>query len=122
MISAIIPVLNAAKKLPSTLASLHDGTAAGKLAEVIVVDGGSRDDSRRIAERSGARVLEGPAGRGVQLRLGATGAAAPWLFFRHSDTRPDPGWGQAMAPILLAPSQDRAAVIKLPQQAKFMTA
>ena len=63
--------------LPSLLAQTH---------QVIVSDGGSRDRSVEIARELGARVVEGPAGRGRQLNRGAAEADAPILLFVHADT------------------------------------
>ena len=68
MISIIIPTLNEAELLPALLADLAREAAA---AEVIVVDGGSIDDTAEIARRAGARLLRTAAGRGRQLAAGA---------------------------------------------------
>lgn len=112
-LSIIIPVLDAAAHLPATLASLNGAKKCGLVHEVIVVDGGSRDGSPQVAADLGARVVTSARGRGVQLRTGAEAATAPWLFFLHADTRPDPAWPEAVAPILAAPSRDVAAVFRL---------
>ncbi|MCY4189414.1 MAG: glycosyltransferase, partial [Bryobacterales bacterium] len=61
-ISVIIPALNEAERIGATLRSLN-GTGA---AEIIVVDGGSRDATVQIAEAHGAHVVRGPANRGKQ--------------------------------------------------------
>ena len=54
--------------------------------EVIVSDGGSGDRTREVAARFGARVVEGPAGRGAQLNRGAAVTSAELLLFLHADT------------------------------------
>jgi rSAM/selenodomain-associated transferase 2 len=55
--------------------------------EVIVSDGGSDDGTRTVARELGARVVEGPPGRGGQLNRGAAAAAgADVLLFLHADT------------------------------------
>jgi hypothetical protein len=66
-LSVVIPALNAAATLPACLARL-DGAD-----EIILVDGGSTDDTVRIAEAAGARVVIAPKGRGIQLRAGGRG-------------------------------------------------
>lgn len=60
--------------------------------ETIVVDGGSSDDSAVIARATGARVVEAPRGRGIQLAAGAAAASGEWLLFLHADCRLEAGW------------------------------
>ncbi len=109
-LSVVIPALNAAKELERTLGALVTG---GEVAEIIVVDGGSCDGSEAVARRFGACLVETGRGRGVQLRAGAAVAKAEWLLFLHADTRPDPGWTEAIAPFLSQPGLDHAAVFRL---------
>lgn len=82
MISAVIPTLNAGAALAAALGSLPRGL----VAEVIVSDGGSADDTLDVAARQGAVVVEGPAGRGAQMVRGAEVARGDWLLFLHADT------------------------------------
>ena len=58
----------------------------GPAAEIIVVDGGSRDDSVAVAKGAGVRVLERRRGRGLQLDEGARAASCDWLWFLHADS------------------------------------
>ncbi len=82
-ISIIIPALNEAPGLMATLAT----TRGASTGEVIVVDGGSEDDTVAIAESFGARVLTARAGRACQMNAGATEASGEVLLFLHADTR-----------------------------------
>ncbi|MBM3587569.1 MAG: glycosyltransferase [Alphaproteobacteria bacterium] len=91
-VSAIIPALNAAASLPATLAVLR-----GQVAEIIIADGGSSDGTMELAEAAGAGVISAPRGRGPQLRAAAEAATQPWLLALHADTRPGPGWQDAVA-------------------------
>lgn len=112
-LSVIIPALNAADQLRLTLTALSAGQDADAIAEIIVVDGGSRDETCAVARDFGAHVIPSARGRGAQLRVGASAATAPWLFFLHADTRPDPGWSEAILPFLAEPARDQAAVFRL---------
>ena len=84
-LSIIIPVLNEAGVLPGLLDHLVPLRACG--AEVIVVDGGSGDDSQQIASRAGAQVICTGRGRARQMNAGASAAHGDALLFLHADTR-----------------------------------
>jgi rSAM/selenodomain-associated transferase 2 len=85
MISVIIPALDEEKALPVTLTSLMQ--QAGDY-EVIVVDGGSRDRTRDIAQADmRVKLLTTARGRGFQMNAGARIARGEWLLFLHADTR-----------------------------------
>ena len=64
----------------------HLPAALAVADEVIVADGGSADDTVAVARALGARVIEGPPGRGGQLNRGAAAAGAGVLLFLHADT------------------------------------
>ncbi|MBN2704922.1 MAG: TIGR04283 family arsenosugar biosynthesis glycosyltransferase [Deltaproteobacteria bacterium] len=85
-ISVVIPVLDEASILPATLAALQLEKCPG-VVEVLVVDGGSRDQSAELAAVAGGRVLHSAPGRGRQLNAGARAARGAVLFFLHADTR-----------------------------------
>jgi len=92
MISVVIPTLDAETSLPDTLSALIPAAVDGIVREVIVVDGGSRDRTRDIADATGAGVIVSEAGRGSQLAAGAERAKHPWLLFLNADTVLAPGW------------------------------
>ena len=101
MIAAVIPTLDAARHLPRLLAALSAANAAkatadaGRVALVVVSDGGSRDRTAALAGEAGAQVVFSPKGRGLQLAAGADAAiaaGADWLLFVHADSVPGAGW------------------------------
>lgn len=91
MISAVIPTLNSAASIGQCLDGLM-APGENMISEIIVSDGGSSDETVEIAERFGAKVLKGTAGRGRQLAAGSRAAKGPWLLFLHSDTCLSTGW------------------------------
>ncbi|MGB7318052.1 MAG: TIGR04283 family arsenosugar biosynthesis glycosyltransferase [Planktotalea sp.] len=91
-ISVVIPVLNAQHVLAGCAASLMEGVEAGLIRELIVSDGGSDDDTRRIADEIGAVWISGAASRGGQLKRGCEIAQGTWIMVLHADTQLEPGW------------------------------
>ena len=80
--SVVIPVLNDADALRLLIADLRQSPSL----QIIVVDGGSSDDSLDVA-READLVLSSPRGRGRQLRRGSERASGDWLWFLHADSR-----------------------------------
>jgi rSAM/selenodomain-associated transferase 2 len=98
VLSVVIPALNAAHCLPATLRSV-----AG-VDEVVVADGGSSDDTARIAAQAGARVVTTSRGRGTQLTSGIAVARGDWLLLLHADTRLGDDWREAATAAMANPS------------------
>ena len=92
MISIVIPTLNVEARLPACLGALVSANVAGLVKEVIVVDAGSHDGTREIADGFGARLIEAAPGRGGQLKAGAAAARSDWLLFLHADTVLEETW------------------------------
>jgi rSAM/selenodomain-associated transferase 2 len=87
-LSIIVPVINEAASIESSLAALSPLRHAG--AEVIVVDGGSTDQTVALAQSVAGRIITAPRGRGAQMNAGAAVASGDVLLFLHSDTRLPP--------------------------------
>lgn len=80
-LSVIIPTLNEEARIGALINELRRPDV-----EVIVADGGSRDNTREVAASHGARVIIAPRGRGPQLNSGAALARGRDLLFLHADT------------------------------------
>ena len=87
-LAVVIPTLNEERSIGLCLDSVgtHDGV------EVVVVDGGSADNTVRCAREAGARVVEDSPGRGSQLNLGARSTDSDRLLFLHADCVLPDGW------------------------------
>lgn len=81
-ISIIIPTLNESKNIQATLSSTQISTNI----EVIVVDGGSKDNTVDMAECFGVKVITGYQNRARQMNAGAKNATGDILLFLHADT------------------------------------
>ncbi|SRR5579883_1029591 len=84
-VSIIIPTLNEAASLGRTLHCLSVLTPPAW--EVLVIDGGSQDETVAIAQTAGAKVIVAEqAGRSIQMNRGAAIATGEVLCFLHADT------------------------------------
>jgi rSAM/selenodomain-associated transferase 2 len=84
-VSIIIPTLNEASCLERTLHQLSILNPPPQ--EILVVDGGSEDETIAIANKAGVKVLScQPPGRSLQMNYGAKAATGDILCFLHADT------------------------------------
>lgn len=91
-VAVVIPTLDEEKALPSCLVSVEEGAD-----ELVVSDGGSRDDTIAIVHaHPTARLVTGRAGRGAQLNAGADATSSPILLFVHADCRLQAEWRPAL--------------------------
>jgi rSAM/selenodomain-associated transferase 2 len=85
VLSIVMPVLDEGERIGAAIDALAPLVARG--AELIVVDGGSRDGTADRARACGAVVLEAPRSRSAQMNAGAASARGRSLLFLHADTR-----------------------------------
>ena len=86
-VSIVIPTLNEENSISQTL---HAVARLAEPVEVIVVDGGSDDETARLVRACGARIIEAQRGRGAQMHAGALATRGSVLWFLHADTSPQP--------------------------------
>ncbi len=100
MLAVIIPTLNAETCLPSLLPELGD-------VRLIISDGGSVDETLKLAVSSGAQIARGAPGRGAQMARGAelagAGSGVTSYLFLHADCTLLPGWKQTVMTALQTP-------------------
>jgi rSAM/selenodomain-associated transferase 2 len=106
-VAVLIPTLdeeeNLRRNLPAVLAAAD---------EVVVSDGGSRDGSCAVARGLGARVVEGPPGRGGQLNRAAAATSADALLVVHADTVLPPGGVDAVRRAVAAGARGGAFLVR----------
>jgi len=83
-VSVIIPVFNEVLAIQEALAKLQWLTEAGH--EVMLVDGGSVDESVALAQQGSVRVIRSVKGRARQMNTGARQSSGDLLLFLHIDT------------------------------------
>jgi hypothetical protein len=98
-ISIIIPVLNEA----SSIAGVIQQALTGKNIEIIVSDGGSKDQTIEVINSLGVTMIQSLPGRAQQMNQGAKQATGDILLFLHADTYLPDGFDDAIRQILTQP-------------------
>ena len=92
MLTVIIPTRDSERPLVHTLAALVPGATAGLVREVIVADGGSRDDTEQVADIAGCVFLASGGPLENRLNAAARRARGEWLMFLRPGIVPGPMW------------------------------
>jgi glycosyltransferase involved in cell wall biosynthesis len=101
-VSVIIPTLNEQERIADAVAD-----AAAWADEVLVVDGGSQDDTVARARAAGATVhVALDSSIGGQRNLGASIARNDWVFALDTDERASKGLREELGIVLSAPTHD----------------
>ena len=80
-VSIVIPTLNEERNIVHAV----ETALATRAEEVVVVDGGSEDSTRRLARQTRATVIRSAPGRAVQQNTGARASCGDILLFQHAD-------------------------------------
>lgn len=94
--SIVVPALNEAKELPRIL----EAARRGRPHEIIVVDGGSKDETVNVARAMDAIVLNTRCCRAVQMNRGAAISTGEFLLFLHADTLLPPDYAGHVPSVL----------------------
>jgi hypothetical protein len=92
MFSVVIATDESERALVPTLAALVPGVTAGIVRDVIITDGGSRDETAQVADIAGCRFFSSSEPLGARLAAAAKIARAPWLMFLTPGVVPEPTW------------------------------
>ena len=117
MIAVVIPALDEGSRIERAIRAVRGSSGAGGevqvesrplgpysgAVEIVVVDGGSQDDTAAQATQAGARVIRTGPGRARQLEAGWRASEGDVVLFLHADTRLEDGWAVAMAESLQDP-------------------
>ncbi len=87
-LSIVIPALNEAETIGDLIDHLNTMAKHPNLLEIIVVDGGSTDDTIALAKAKKTTVVTSPKGRAKQMNTGAYIANSNILYFLHADSFP----------------------------------
>lgn len=98
-ISIIIPILNESKTIVSLLQYLIINSSSTNISEIIVVDGGSKDESFKLVSdfnllNDKVILMSSERGRATQMNLGKQKATGTILYFLHADSFPPNGFDQ----------------------------
>ena len=125
MLSVIIATRDSERPLVRTLAALVPGATSGLITEVLIADGGSRDDTPAVADIAGCKLLAANEPLGRRLQAAANAARAPWLLFLQPGIVLDTPWIGEMRSFVERPARDfHAAVFRraLPAQSALREA
>ena len=98
-ISIIIPILNESKTIVSLLQYLIKNSSSTNISEIIIVDGGSKDESFKLVSdfnllNDKVILMSSERGRATQMNLGKQKATGTILYFLHADSFPPNGFDQ----------------------------
>lgn len=122
MLSVVIATLDSESDLVASLAALVAGAIDGLVREVIVADGGSRDDTALVADVAGCNFMIVRGTPGERLKKAAAAARAPYLLFLPPGIMLDGTWTAEARRFVDRPSPAAGAAVfrrRAPAQARL---
>lgn len=119
-ISIIIPVLNEEDNITSLLSYLRRNTSSKNIKEIIVVDGGSTDNTVALAEKNKVKTIHSKKGRSRQMNFGARNATGDILYFLHVDTMPPRNFDESIIRAIRHGGQAGCFRMKFDSRSKFL--
>jgi glycosyltransferase involved in cell wall biosynthesis len=113
MFSVIVATHDSERALVPTLAALVPGATAGIVREVIVADGGSRDETEQVADIAGCRFLSSAEPPGSRLKAAAATARGEWLMFLRPGIVPGSSWIDETIAFVQRDTDQRAAAFAM---------
>ncbi len=90
--SIIMPTLNESSNLRYALEHLLSSIEYFSEIEIIICDGGSNDDTIKLATQYPIDLIHTAKGRARQMNAGVEHSIGDWLVFLHADTRLPDDW------------------------------
>ena len=121
-VTILIPVLDEAKALPVLIETLT--RLDPRPEEILLVDGGSADETVALANEAGWRVIEAPRGRALQINRGVKAARGELVCVLHADTIPPADMVRVIEKTLADPSIALASftpIIRGPEKVRWGT-
>lgn len=120
-ISIIIPVLNEEDSIINLLSYLKLYTSNKNIGEIIVVDGGSTDNTVKFAQGQNVKVIHSKKGRSLQMNYGAQRARGEILYFLHVDTMPPKNFDATILDAIDKGSKVGCFRMKFDSRSKFLS-
>lgn len=120
LISIIIPVLNEEDTIVQLLSYLTENTSSPNIKEIIVVDGGSTDNTLDYARNYEVKIIKSKKGRARQMNLGAQRASGDILYFLHVDTLPPKNFDELIINSVSSGTEAGCFRMKFDSRSKFL--
>lgn len=108
MLSVIVATHNHEIALARTLASLVPASMDGVVADVVVADAASHDETHRVADAAGCEFIVADAPRGTLLMRAAAQARCRWLLFLEPGVVLEQGWSDEALLFLRSTSMSKS--------------